>query len=1144
MRPRAVLIALLAVGTVATLSSLAFAQATISFAQLNGTVLDTSGRAIVKASITARNVGTNAAYSATTNGGGFYLIPNLSPGQYDLAVSYSGFAKYTQTGIVLNVGQTATIDVTMKVASVGEEVTVTTEAPTVEPTKTEISQVIDTKQIADLPTSSRRFTDFALLTPGVATSRTSVGTTFTEFEATQISFGGMRSFSNEITVDGADFVNSNAGLQRSTPPQESVSEFRVVNNSFGADYGRALGGIVNIVTKSGTNTLHGSIYEYFQNSALDSRSLLQPSPLRHDLRQNQFGVAMGGPIVKDKTFFFLNYEGERRGEAPTLAPDFTQNFAAINQAKAYLGLPAEPSVVLATNDNDYGFARLDQQIGPNSRFALRYNVEDARDLNTLVGNTEDGGGIATPSGGRNLFLRDQALVGTLNSLLKPNLVNSLLGQYARRHYDFPGATGQPDLDIPNDLSFGHNFGTFDVINESRVQLSDSISWVKSNHLAKFGMDWNYVWDYTSYPGFEPERIILPNLNCMITFANFVDKPGGPPLPFIAGPPCPLPNGTIPGLPFINEDGVAAVLYGTALPRAGFANGQAPLVNSFPLNTSTWANAYPPQLSSNYGFPLNHAYYGFFAQDQWRVTPRFTLNYGLRYDFETGLSNQINPDYRAVQPRVGMAYSPDPKTVIRAGFGIFFDRNNLTFFNVTGNQKVTAGFLPGITLPMVQTQAGQGGWDLNQVVAPQLMPPPVPCPAGQSPAPVPAAPCFGASAAVAQYILSNGIYPDQWIGGFCDPSGAITGTPQYACTAGAGGIDRVRSRLPYAEQASLEIDREIGKGLTVEIGYLFVGAHKLVQGNGINVSCAAGTSKPNNPNTNTATQTAAQGWLNPDGTLTACSGTPTLMFGKPFFNGLEFNNAGFMDYNDNIDNAVYHGGTLQATERLGRLLNLNANYTYSHTIDLGNFTTFINLPQNQFDQAAERASSNQDVRHRFVANFTADTPEHSFLRNFEISGIITMQSGRPFTEFVGFDANNDTNAYTDRPGLLGRNSYVGDRLYTADLRISRYFNFSEHRRLDLAFDAFNAFNRQNVSELTDVYGSPEICGAVPTRYNDAASLAIQRGQAACPTAVLPANAPAADAAWGSPTPPPPNPLFGTPRTVLNPRQLQFSAKFTF
>jgi len=221
----------------------ALAQGGIGNAQLNGTVTDASGGAIAGASISLRNTATDTTYNATSNDRGFYALASLPPGNYELKGSFSGFANYTQTGIVLTVGQVATINVAMQVASQGEKVVVTTEAPVIEPTRTEISQVVDTQQIQSLPISNRLFTDFALLTPGVATSRTSLGTTFTEYEATQISFGGMRSFSNSITVDGADFVNTASGIQRATPPQDSVQEFRVVNNSFGAEYGRALGGI-------------------------------------------------------------------------------------------------------------------------------------------------------------------------------------------------------------------------------------------------------------------------------------------------------------------------------------------------------------------------------------------------------------------------------------------------------------------------------------------------------------------------------------------------------------------------------------------------------------------------------------------------------------------------------------------------------------------------------------------------------------------------------------------------------------------------------------------------------------------------------------------------------------------------------------
>src|SRR5215467_9026661 len=502
MRLRSILALCSAVVLVLSLVPFSFGQATISFAQLNGTVQDASGRTVAGASVTLRDVGTNLTYTATSNSSGFYVVPNLPHGEYELTVQNSGFAKYVRTGISLSVGQTATGDVSLKVAAATEVVTVTTEAPPVEPTRSETSQVIDTVQIQGLPTNGRQFVDFALLTPGVATGRTSIQSTFTETEVTRISFGGMRDLSNAVTVDGADYVNESTGSQRATPSQEAVSEFRVVNNSFGSEYGRALGGIVNIVTKSGTNDFHGSIYGYLSNKVANSRSLLQTSQF-DAYRRGQFGATLGGPIKKDKTFFFMNYEGQRLGESPTYPSTLLNNLTTINLAKVALNLSPENLNTLKTIDHDNGFVRLDHQISNNNRINIHYGIVDSRDLNVLVGDTLDGGGIGAPSSGHNSFLRDQSLVGSLSSLVKPNIVNTVLVQYARRHYNFPGVTGEPNLDIPNTLLFGHNFGTFDAINESRVQASDSIAWIKGNHYWRFGGDFNHIWNFVIWPGFTP-----------------------------------------------------------------------------------------------------------------------------------------------------------------------------------------------------------------------------------------------------------------------------------------------------------------------------------------------------------------------------------------------------------------------------------------------------------------------------------------------------------------------------------------------------------------------------------------------------------------------------------------------------------------
>jgi hypothetical protein len=288
-----------------------------------------------------------------------------------------------------------------------------------------------------------------------------------------------------------------------------------------------------------------------------------------------------------------------------------------------------------------------------------------------------------------------------------------------------------------------------------------------------------------------------------------------------------------------------------------------------------------------------------------------------------------------------------------------------------------------------------------------------------------------------------------------------------------------SRIPYSEQASFSIDREISNSVTVSIGYLFTGAHKLVRAEDLNISAPAGR----------------------------------LPDGKLLYNGPAYNNAGLLYYTDNSGNAAYHGATAQINGRWGKYLTLNANYTFSKTLDDGTFTTFVSTPQSLYQRNLERANSNQDLRHRFVGNFVAAGPEHGCLRDFELSGIVTMQSAMPFTMFAGFDVNNDTNPVTDRVGLSARNTYWGDKMYAVDLRLSRSFRIREKANLLFAVDAFNLLNRPNVDEVTTVYGAPDFIHGIPNHYKDG---------------------------LGSPA----NPLFGSPRSVLNPRQMQFSLKVVF
>ncbi len=701
--PGALLTGLLFIGSPWTLC----AQAGSSLSQLNGTVHDPANATVSRAAITLRELNTNQVHSTTSNDLGFYAAANLPPGEYELTVEAAAFAKLVLSEIVLRVGQVATLDVGLTIKTHEEEVVVTGATPVIEPSRTETSQVIEGRQISSLPISGRLFTDFVLLTPGVSTGRTSLQSTLTEFEVTRVSFGGMRDLSNEVTVDGADTINTVTGSQRATPPQEGVSEFRVLNNSFGAGYGRALGGIVNIVTKSGGNVTHGSVYDYFQNDVADASSLLS-APQFETLRQNQFGAALGGPITPDKTFYFANYEGERRAESPTYPDYLFGDLSVINAAKAALGLSPENLNILRTNDHDNGIIRVDHQAGANNRLALRYDIEDGRDTNLLVGRTMDGGGVGAPSAAHNLNFRDQAVAGTWTRNPRPDFVNAALVQWARRTYNFPGVAGEPDLDFPNLLQLGHNFGVFENIRETRQQFSDSVFWVKGTHVMTFGADVNFLQDSVLRPSFTPMRIVLPGANCLVQFANFVNPSAN--VPGSAGdPPCPLPG-------FLN--GTPIVFWGNAVGTGPITPGM--LAPALPTN---WKYAYLPSQTADYTVPMDHSYYGLFWQDLWKLSPKLTFNYGLRWELEHGLEESINRDYRGFQPRIGLAYAPGKKTVIRAGFGIFDDRYALGFlFNTQRNRPVQ---IPGVQLPGIPEGADRGTGILSQMTAGPGASPPIP-----------------------------------------------------------------------------------------------------------------------------------------------------------------------------------------------------------------------------------------------------------------------------------------------------------------------------------------------------------------------------------------------------------------------------------
>ena len=582
-------------------------------------------------------VSTTTGFTRTVQSadGGNFTVPALPAGEYNVAVTFTGFAKQTKT-IVLQVGQTADLDFVLTPGNIEEKVEVAATSELAEPTRTELSTVITERQIINLPVNGREFIDFALLSPAVTIGDTTSGNTDVIVEpVTKLSFGGQNIHFNFIAVDGADNISTASGIQRGTPPQESVQEFRVVNTDYSAEFGRASAGIVNIITRSGTNDFHGIVYEYFRNSAMDAVNLLQANGA-HELRQNQFGAAIGGPITKDKTFFYANFEGQRRGESPFYNSAVLNNITAINNVKVNVfGLPAEPALgsVLRTNDTDNGFLRLDHRFSDSQNMFVRYFINDGRLLNQSPLND----GFDLPSSYKNNFYRDQSLSGTLASVVTPKLVNELRLQYARRSFDFPTVTSQPHLEVSNTFATGVNRGNPDFYRESRFELVDNVTYSRDRHTLSFGGNYNFVRTYESFPLFYPFEADFASLDAYLGTGAFAATG---PAPFVI---------------FFERFDAAS-------------NFTEPTLNTSVYRGGSFSSAIRNEASGT----LDHSYDGLYFQDKWRATNRLTVNAGIRWDWETWPSGVLDTQWKNFDPRIGAAYMIGTKhnLVLRTGFGLF------------------------------------------------------------------------------------------------------------------------------------------------------------------------------------------------------------------------------------------------------------------------------------------------------------------------------------------------------------------------------------------------------------------------------------------------------------------------------------------
>src|SRR5262252_9695926 len=403
------------------MSAVPIALGQTTTATLSGVVQDARGGAVPGVKVTSTNTQTGARREATTDSEGRYGFTNLEPGPHELRAEHAGFKTAVQT-VVLTVGGAGVLDLTMQVGEVSEAINVRVGEPLIETTKAEISRVVDERSIEALPNIGRNFVDFVKLSSGVAPGRENTGGgAFKEPDAgvgaaaaPRLTFGGQSELSTLILVDGVDNNQTFTGLPRVAPSQEAAQEFRVLNSTFRSEYGRALGGFVNIVTKSGGNRYNGSAYFFGMNDALNARPILTGG--NPALRQNQYGATLGGPLKKDKIFFFGNYEGQRRDESNKFSSVILNNLDAINVTKRFFGLTPEVNDLLRSNDYDGFLTKLDYKLTNTNDLSFRYNLLDSTTEGFL-----GGGGRASPASttARNNRIFDQSFVVGDTALLGP-----------------------------------------------------------------------------------------------------------------------------------------------------------------------------------------------------------------------------------------------------------------------------------------------------------------------------------------------------------------------------------------------------------------------------------------------------------------------------------------------------------------------------------------------------------------------------------------------------------------------------------------------------------------------------------------------------------------------------------------------------
>jgi Carboxypeptidase regulatory-like domain/TonB dependent receptor len=578
-----------------------YAQQNVTSAALSGRIEDARGAVVGGASVTATHIETNQQLITTSDHAGLFRFPFLRTGAYDLRIDAQGFSAVTKQ-LTVSVGQSLDLPIKLDVEGVSAQVNIGSDMPMVETVRTQITETIRPNEIHELPLNGRNFLDLALLIPGVSPTNTGSNQRFAETSAVPgqgISIAGQRNLYNSFVIDGVSANDDAADLTGTYYSEEVIDQFQVVTSGGIAEFGRASGGVVNVLTKSGTNDWRGSLYGFFRNQRFDARNPL--APVKDFLTQAQYGLTLGGPLRRERTFFFSNFEQTRRNYSTVLTISPAAVLTINNRLRAvnYPGPLVSTGVVPASFDTTNFFTRIDHSINQRNQLSARYSVYH---INAL--NSRSVGGLNAVNRGTGLNDTDQTVQVSNVTTFSTRTLNEARFQFTNSRLDAPV---NDEVGPAVGIAGVANFGTATVSPLARdinlFEAVDNVSILRGPHSLKFGGGFLYNRVNILFPGAVQGVYAFSSLN------NFL-------------------NGNY--LNYQQAFGVAS------------------------------------QFQSNPNA-------GMFVQDEWRIRPNLTLNAGLRYDLQF-LPDPIQTDTDNIAPRLGIVYAPgDRKTVVRASFGLFYDR---------------------------------------------------------------------------------------------------------------------------------------------------------------------------------------------------------------------------------------------------------------------------------------------------------------------------------------------------------------------------------------------------------------------------------------------------------------------------------------